>query len=178
MKIEPELIETAYFLQPASFINMSIAEITAKNYKPYPRIMKEGGLIGYFNTQFKFVVNKELSFKYKDRFPVIAESMLKDTRDTDHKNFHLASLERGSLETYYEWELYQHIGLKKTSLIDAKRIRDAYGMLTLLVMRPELPVYDIIAPDGAKYFLDNLSLKNKEYTELPRSIKRDFWPGA
>ncbi len=175
MKIESKLIETAYFIQPTSFVDTPISEITIENYDPYNRVIKEGGVIGYFNTSFKFVPVKELTFKYRDRLSVIAESMLKNTKDSDHKNFHLASLERGSLEIRYEWEIYKSLGLKRNSLIDARKIRDAYGLLTFLVIRPELPVYDVITPEGIKYFLEVNPLSSKEYTELPRSLKRNYW---
>jgi len=154
MTLEPKLVESAYFLQPASFITSTFSDITAGNYDPYNQILKEGGVIGYFNTRFEFVPVSELNIKYESRLPVIAESMLNDTKDADHKNFHVASLERGSLELFYEWDFYKFLGIKHMSIFDARSLRDAYGLLTLIVCRPELPTYDIILPEGATRLLE------------------------
>lgn len=146
--IDEALIEASLFLQPLSFADQPLSAITAKHYRPYERMREEGGVIGSFNTRFEFVPNNALTQKYQILIPVMAQSMMEDHKHSDHKLFHIASLTRGSLEVKYEWELRQASTLDQTDFKTGLRLKYYYGVETLLVLRPDLPTYDILIPSG------------------------------
>lgn len=159
IQLDEVLIDRSVFLQPASFADKSFEEITAEDYRPYERILQEGGVLGVFNTRFRFVTDHLLTKKYEYLSYAIAEAMLKDHKHPDHKLFHLASMERGSLHVSYEWEVRSAASMSSVGFDHAIRLKHLLRIETLLVLRPDLPTYDVIVPQGVPKILASLSME-------------------
>lgn len=159
IQIDEALIEHSLFLQPASFADKSLDQITAQGYRPYERILQEGAVVGVFNTRFRFVPDHALTKKYEHLARAIAEAMLKDHKHHDHKLFHVASMERGSLHVTYEWEVRSASSVASLDFDQAVRLKHLLRVETLLVLRPDLPTYDVIAPEGVPKILASLPLE-------------------
>lgn len=157
MQLDEVLIERSVFLQPASFADKSLEQITAKDYRPYERILQEGGVLGVFNTRFRFVTDHVLTKKYEYLSCAIAEAMLKDHKHPDHKLFHLASMERGSLQVSYEWDVRSAASVASMRFDHALQLKHLLRIETLLVLRPDLPTYDILVPQGVPSILASLA---------------------
>jgi len=65
--------------------------------------LKLGADIGTYNEQGQFQKNLELSVKYYEVIPIIADALTRSPRDPLYRTYKLASLQKGCLTLHLEW---------------------------------------------------------------------------
>ncbi|GAA3933959.1 hypothetical protein [Litoribacillus peritrichatus] len=155
--IEKDLVGSN-FLIPRENLKIDVGYISRDEYC---NALKRGAVIGVYNAQGKFIEDKQLTVKYAEIIPEIAEALTKDPRSTDYRRFKLAALEKGNLLLRLEWEIAKAMETNNISLELGRLMRNYMGFTTLLVDMGG-PSYEVVTADSVDTTIEMIKLDEYE----------------
>ncbi len=151
--IEQELVGSI-FLKPMHGPESTEGYISRETYF---KSLKQGAEIGVYDSEGRFIVDDELTTKYQNTIPLIADALIKDPRDPEYQKYKLAALEKGNLSIRLEWDIAKLLETRNVPLETARLFRNHMGFTTLL-LDLNGPSYEVVTPDTIDVAIEKITM--------------------